>query len=401
MYRLKSIAILCMIHSLFSCSKEEINIINDEISFHYGLIQRNPILLENEFTKIDLYSPTITMKDSISNIAVIKNTIFESGYMGFQYGYGDIISLDNGQLMVVCERSKSLDDFDPGQLIIARSKDNGSTWSNIQEIKNEALNFINVTHPSLINIGNGHILLFFGVKFSVERIDIRYKESFDNGITWSKDKLVGSNDEQGYQIINNARVVYENNRIIIPVSIPHNNNAIYESIEGLSVFYYYSDNLGITWNKSKCYSSNLSLLEPGITYLDENELLMNIRTNIGYTLFARSYNNGNSWQFVTSDIKSTSSPQTIFKINNSDNLIMLYNNSSKGGNRNSLSIALSKNKGHSWLNLGIIEENSNKDYHLSYPGIYVKDENIYIIYNGYYNKKSSLKIAKIKLSNTI
>src|SRR5690606_19537646 len=116
----------------------------------------------------------------------------------------------------------------------------------------------------------------------------------------------------------------------------------------------------------------LALLEPGIEYVGDNELLMNIRLNIGGILFARSKDFGNSWKFEVSNFQSPSSPQKIMRINGTNRLIMLWNNNNidvwkHWGNRNPLSLALSNDGGRTWEFISHIEDNKGYDY--SYPSI--------------------------------
>lgn len=342
----------------------------------------------------------INIKDSLIDLKIEKSYIFRSGLYGYQYGYGDLARLDNGTLMITCMRSKVIGDFNSGNIITSYSFDDGKTWSKPIQIEHQIddSNYINISHPSLLNLSNGHLMLFFLVKYSTTRIDIRFKESFDNGKTWQPDKIVyGKN--QGYQILNNARVVFSNHRIFIPISIPKEKNDTIINMNNLSIFYYYSEDLGVSWSKSKVLTNNIGLLEPNITQVSNREFLMNIRTGSGKILFAKSNDNGTSWNFKNSLIKSPSSPQKIVRIANSDSLVMIWNNTDYnyaqfGGNRNPLSIALSTDKGNSWNYLGNIEDTGTRPADYSYPSILIDNHYFHITYYDTWGG-FSLKYAKI------
>ena len=213
--------------------------------------------------------------------------------------------------MLTCNSSNQITDWTSLDIIISESSNSGKTWSVPRKIDHSITeNYINVGGPSLINIGNGHIMMFFLAKYSEKRIDILYKESYDYGNSWGNDQIVYKTN-QGYTTTNNNRVQYSNNRIIVPLAIPNDSNNLFKSIENnMSVFYYYSDDLGKTWSRSNNLTlKNVALLEPDIIRLNDSDLLMNIRLNLGSILFARSKDNGETWIFQSSDIASSSSPQ--------------------------------------------------------------------------------------------
>lgn len=337
----------------------------------------------------------------INQISIYSNTIFDSGFLNMQYAYGDLTRINDSTLLLACQQSKNIGDFNEGNIILSKSCDNGISWSKPVKLLTNTFNMINVSMPSLINLGNGKLMVFFSVKYGNDRIDIRFKNSSDNGVTWSRDKLIG-NFEIGYQILNNGRVIKFNNRIIVPISIPNNENSTYINTSDLAVFYYYSDDLGNSWKKSSSYYINsTSLMEPGITQLSDNELLMNIRTDNSYIIFARSFDNGLNWIGERTNIASLSSPQKILKINNI--LFMLYNNSFTGYGRNIMTLFASEDKGFTWNKIKIIDSSSDNLIQLSYPSMYYDEytNEIIIIYHKLKDNKSALKISKIKLNEII
>jgi len=339
--------------------------------------------------------------ESLQPINLEKSYIFTAGFEDAQYAYIDLIRLSNGNLLMTSMRDKSIEDFHPGNIIVSESSDDGKSWSSAQVLTKDISGNINSSLPSLLQLGNEHIMLIFGVKYSSSKIDILTKESFDNGKTWSKHKAIhGANS--GYQILHNARALYRNGRIIIPVCIPKKADIMY-SLNDVGAFYYYSDDKGKTWQKSAMITNRMALLEPGITALSNSELLMNLRTNEGTILFARSLNNGISWTFEGSDIKSPSSPQRIARIPQTDSLLMVWNNTDNnfpqhGGNRSPLSLALSTNKGYTWKHIMDLEQSPGYQFDYAYPAILIDKENIFIGYNERNNAYSSFSLKMIKFS---
>lgn len=347
---------------------------------------------------------TVNIKDSLylTESAIDKNYIFRGGDYGKQYTYSDISKVDDNTLLMAAVSEERITDFSYKYLVTSYSTDSGNTWSKPVKINHSVNeNYLNVSAPTLLNRGNGHIMLFFGMKYDSKRIDIMYKESFDGGKNWGNDQIVyGKN--QGYQTLNNDRVILHNGRIIIPIAVPDKPDDLMESINSaMSVFYYFSDDFGKTWHKSEIFSQNkAAFLEPGITSLSSNELLMNIRMNTGRILFARSLDNGINWNYEYSDVKSPSSPQKIIRINESEKLVMVWNNTdenyaSHSGNRSPLSVAVSVDKGKNWKRIVTLESNLSNDY--SYPSIMQDSNYVYITYyeldlvkTGY-----SVKLAKI------
>ncbi len=344
-------------------------------------------------------SSYVKIEDSLLRIPAIekyKSYIFQSGYLDKQYAYSDITRISDSTILFACVSAPHISDFVAADLVISKSNDNGQTWSKPQKISHSVNEpFLNISAPAFLNIDKKRILLFFGMKYNVSRIDIMCKESLDGGKTWGEDKVVYAKN-QGYQTLNNDRVIFNRGRIIIPIAIPDIPDNLSKSIQNaMSVFYYYSDDMGKTWQKSSKISiDNVALLEPGITAVAPKELLMNIRLNTGKVLFARSFDNGITWNFEFSNIKSPTSPQKII-ITKKGYLLMVWNNTDKNpysniGNRSPLSVAISKDKGRTWKRVLEIENSENNDF--SYPSIYEDKDKFIISYYERYNKTNSYSI---------
>lgn len=327
----------------------------------------------------------------------------------YNYAYPEITVLGQNNLMMVAKSSAAnIEDFTQADLIKMVSKDDGKTWQEEGYTSTKFPNAINSSMPSIVRISKSKLVLIYFVKYSNKRIDLMIEESLDNGVTWSDPKIIYKED-QGYQIINNSRAVFHNGRIILPVCIPVDGNmSNYLKEQGsLMVFNYYSDDEGKTWTKSRVIrNEKRDLLEPGIVAVGENELLMNIRTDVGKVLFVRSENNGSTWHFEESNFHSPSSPQTIKRIPKTDTLLMVWNDNVKnvnvhGGNRSPLSLAISTNRGYNWHKIYEIEPFNGFSKDHGYVAIEFDDEFVFIAYNERRNDNTSfaIKLARFKRSD--
>jgi len=351
----------------------------------------------------------ITIKEGLKDIKVERTYLLTEGqYKGYNYAYPEIIKLNDTSLMMVAKSSvANIQDFANADLIKLLSFDKGKTWKEGNYTSTPFPGAINSSMPSILRIDKNKLVLIYLVKYSDNRIDLKIENSDDNGKTWSVPSTIYG-ENQGYQIINNSRAILVGKTIYLPVCIPDGGtmNSYLKGATSLAVFYYYSEDYGKSWKKSKAIKSPIyDLLEPGLTSINNKELLYNIRTDKGKVLFARSFDLGQTWRLEESNINSPSSPQTIKRIPGTDKLIMVWNDSqlnvaTHGGNRSPLSLATSSDGGRSWTKLLNLEPFNNyvKDY--AYVAIEFDDEYAYFAYNERDNKKSSfaIKMSKIKLN---
>jgi sialidase-1 len=360
--------------------------------------------------KIENKGELIKLDTTLKSLSIEYKYILSANQnSSYNYAYPEITFLGENNLMIVAKSSATnIEDFAKADLIKMVSKDDGRTWKEEGYTSTKFPDAINSSMPSIVRINQTKLLLIYSVKYSLTRIDLFSEESEDNGKTWSPPRIIyGIN--QGYQIVNNSRVILHNGRIILPVSIPIggdlNNYLIRQG--NLMTYYYFSDDSGKTWTKSKALKSDkVDLLEPGIVSFDNNSLLMNIRTDIGKVLFVRSENYGSSWHFEESNIHSPSAPQTIKRIPKTDTLLMVWNDNVKnpnihGGNRSPLSLAISTNNGYNWHKITEIEPFNNFTKDHGYAAIEFDKDFVYIAYNERRNDNSSfaIKLAKFKRAN--
>lgn len=348
--------------------------------------------------------------DSVRNIPVERSYLLTPDQnSGHNFAYPELTVLKDSSLMMVAKSSNAnIEDFAKADLIKLISNNRGRTWKKGEYFSTAFPDAINSSMPSIVRIDENRLLLIYLVKYNNKRIVLKCEESSDNGKTWSAPKTIYGENE-GYQIINNSRAILAGSRVIIPVCIPHggNMNNYLKQKPSMLIYCYYSDDYGKTWKKTKAFSTpKYDLLEPGIVWLKDKELLMTIRTDVGKVLFARSYNLGDNWQFEESNINSPSSPQSIKRIPGTNTLVMVWNDnnqnsSSHGGNRSPLSLATSINKGKKWKKVFNLEPFNNFSKDHSYVAIEFDNDFAYFLYNERNNTNSSfaIKMSKIKLKD--
>lgn len=331
-----------------------------------------------------------------------KSYLFNPATPYFQFAYADITKIGSKLIIISQYTNSQIDDFLKGRLMIAESEDEGKTWTNFRDLNVNFQGAINISMPSFLKLSDTHVMIFYLVKYSTQRIDLYMQESFDGCSTWGAPRLIfGSN--KGYQIINNARVERIGDKIVIPVSVPASGDIYKYSIlnNELKVFYYYSDDLGKSWKSSPIISSNVSLLEPGITMFSQKEWLINIRTDIGKIMFYRSTDAGANWLSEGCDIISPSSPQSLLFDQERGFTLMVWNNTNKnynvhGFNRTPLRLAISTDMGYNWKTVCDIES-TNESYDHAYVAIRKLDNKFYIVYNEKNNITNAFKVKLCSL----
>lgn len=347
----------------------------------------------------------IDLSRAVQSLDIQKSYIFESGKDGFQYAYGTVNVLNENEVYITAVRyPKILSDFkEKAEIISTLSKDNGFNWGDTKIVQTN-IGLKNTSNPSVIKISNDQLFMNFSAVNSTSNIDLYYKQSIDNGETWSTP--IGINESgQGYHVAVNDRLVFNNRRLFLPAA--YVDGDIFEKYEDQEVIMFVSDNYGKSWKKNSILKSNHSLMEPNLVFINSEEAIINMRTKLGYVYFGRSTDGGGNWFLQKSNIESPASPQKIVKIPGKDILVMIWNNNrenfrSSFNNRSPLSIAISKDKGYNWTYLGDIEDSKEFDY--AYPSISFSKEEMFVLYyerEKITNNKSSLKLARLPLKSLL
>lgn len=299
---------------------------------------------------------------------------------------GDFIKLKDGRILFVYSHytGSNAGDHAPAYLAGRFSDDFGKSWSSedLKILENEG--GMNVMSVSLLRMQNGEIALFYLRKNSTTDCIPMVRFSKDEAVSWS-DPIPCIGDKAGYFVLNNSRVIQlKNGRILLTVHL-------YKTPEGSlltkgSLWSYFSEDNGRTWKSGvEVENPNKYLTqEPGVVELKNGDILMYIRSDIGFLCNSLSKDQGITWSPVAkSDIKTPVSPASVRRIPLTGDLLMVWNNNGGDdlaikGKRTPLTIAISKDEGKTWGNIKNIEINPDGWY--CYTAIHFSGKDVLLGY---------------------
>lgn len=307
---------------------------------------------------------------------------------------GDFISIDNDKVLFAYSRfsGQNHHDHDPSNIATVVYDLNSYTFDSNAEIVKKASDFgvQNLMSVSLLRMLNGDIGMFYIKKLPNLKSQIMLSRSNDNGKTFYEDHVCCPVVFDGYYILNNNRVIrLSNNRIIIPLAC-HMTSCIDGKLyfdERGTVYFYYSDDDGYTWNRASTMltlpstHTKTGLQEPGVIELPNGVLYAYFRTDQMLQYESFSYDAGVNWTFAQpSKFSSPDSPMKIAKNPYSNkyyaiwNPIPIYNGKVKERyvwGRTPLVIAQSDN-GIDFSEPEIIEDDPLRGF--CYPSVFFIDE---------------------------
>lgn len=307
---------------------------------------------------------------------------------------GAFISLDNGDIIYIYSKYKGVSSADDARadLCMLRSRDGGNTFGEDKIILTcEGEDAVNMMSLSLLRMNNGDIGLFYLIRPNLTTLQMYLRRSSDGGETWGERVLCTS--EIGYYVVNNDRVTrLSNGRIIIPAAAHNVSEAFYDMHS--DTYFFYSDDDGATWKRSKSKLSIQSancesgLQEPGVIELQPNHLWAWARTDLGRQYESFSFDNGETWTACQpSRFTSPCSPMsmkrdaegTLYAIWNP---IPEYNGRTKGkvftGGRTPYVIAKSVDNGKTFSEPIAFEDEEDRGY--CYCAMYFTEDALLLAY---------------------
>jgi hypothetical protein len=283
---------------------------------------------------------------------------------------GDFIQLNDGRVMFVYSHyyKGTGDDADPAYLAARYSSDGGGAWisESVEVVANEGKQ--NVMSVSLNRLPSGEIALFYLRKNSP--LDLRpvVRFSIDEAKTWSPPVEIIPDDEVGYYVVNNDRVVQlSTGRLVVPCG-HHVDNTPTKHAAYAEAVCYLSDDQGRTWRRGGGTKTirevKSGLQEPGVIELTDGRLLMFCRTDAGSQYFAHSSDQGETWSDPQpGTLSSPLAPASIERIPGDDALLAIWNNNAtRGYHRTPLTAAISRDDGQTWQNVQDLESDPEGFY---------------------------------------
>lgn len=293
---------------------------------------------------------------------------------------GDFIQLQDGRILFIythfVDHPERGGDHGPAYLAARLSEDGGLTWTqeDVRVIPNEG--DWNVMSVSLLRLQSGEIALFYLRKNSREDTRPFMRISTDEAQSWSDPIQIIPDDQIGYYILNNDRVVQlSNGRLVAPVARHHGPGWEKWTPYG-HITAYLSDNGGRTWRRSRSVlapsddtqDTRVMMQEPGVVELKDGRLMMFIRTDQNAQYLSYSSDAGETWSDpVPSRIRSPLSPATIERIPKTGDLLLVWNDNvhtgtPTAGKRTPFNVAISRDEGRTWERRKALEEDPDGWY---------------------------------------
>jgi hypothetical protein len=182
------------------------------------------------------------------------------------------------------------------------------------------------------------------------------RTSADEGATWSESTYVVPQDQPGYYILNNDRVIQlKSGRLVAPLAV-HYLPGWPGWRSSAQIVCYLSDDQGKTWRAStSTLESKLLAQEPGVVELKNDELLMFCRSS-DCQLVSHSKDGGETWSALqrSNIAQPSASPASIERIPSTGDLLLVWNNGDdplaavKPVGRRPFTAAISKDEGVTW-----------------------------------------------------
>ena len=320
---------------------------------------------------------------------------------------GDFIQLRDGRLLFVYThftggRSDHAKAFLAGRF----SSDGGATWTENDTVILPNEGDWNIMSVSILRLQDGRIALFYMRKNSLDDCRPLLRFSTDEAKTWSEPAGVIPDDDMGYYVLNNDRVVQlESGRLIVPVAL-HNRAGWKAPDWAGEITCFLSDDVGQTWRcsktRQKAYSApekRVVAQEPGVVELKDGRVMMFVRTNAGVQYLSFSKDGGDSWSpLVPSTIPSPQSPASIERIPSTGDLLMVWNNHADipkelAGKRTPFNAAISRDEGKTWVNTRTIEDDPDGWY--CYTAVEIVGEHVVL---GHCSGKRSQALATTQIT---
>ncbi|MGC9347294.1 MAG: sialidase family protein [Anaerolineae bacterium] len=297
---------------------------------------------------------------------------------------GDFVRLADGRwLFVYTHFEGGAGDHAAAYLAGRYSDDGGVSWTQEDAVILPNEGKMNVMSVSLLRLTDGRICLVYLRKNSLTDCLPYARFSTDEAETWSAPFSIVQDEDTGYYVVNNDRLVQlSDGRLIVPTAL-HSGTGSGAQSDFYSpygrVFCYLSDGdpgeVGGKWHRGqevlvedRSGDGRTMVQEPGVVELTDGRLMMFCRTDAGSQYVAYSRDRGETWSPLRpSDIISPRSPASIKRIPSTGDLLLVWNNHAGApealeGKRTPLTAVISRDEGATWENVRTLESNPHGWY---------------------------------------
>jgi len=277
-------------------------------------------------------------------------------------------------LLAYSSFSTSPRDDSDAMVVTIRSHDYGVSWSDPEPIAVKPRG-LNVMSPSLLIFSDGSLAMAVIAKVSISHSAMVWKRSWDEGRTWSPDRIIYDTGEST-AALNDTLVLLHSGRILLP---------LYERLPGqepwgegtqMRAFCIYSDDMGESWQRSEGWTTftGVGACEPSVYEKSHGHLVMHARSSQGRLLQCESMDNGITWsEAMVSEFEIPYAPSAIKRRPGTAEIFMVRNPKWRpevlgGGPRLPLALTISKDQGDNWTEHPRLLE-SDYAFTFSYPSI--------------------------------
>ncbi len=308
-----------------------------------------------------------------------------------RHGSATIVELNSGQLLLAWMAHIGGDtaghDHAPCNIESMTSNDGGYTWDDRKVFIENQPTDINIHYPCFARLRNKEIIFCYQPLHQLAPGEPQRSTSYtirssDDGKTWSDP--IPHNINQNSPIAGNLLMQLSTGRIISPIQTVLGNWCGDTDHQMNSCAY--SDDDGHTWKQSENWVDlpRRGAMEPHIVELNNGQLLMHMRTELGAVFQSLSTDGAMTWSKPqTTGLRAPESMPCLVKIPTSGDLLLIWNDSrfdpdfDHSGKRTPLTTAISRDDGKTWQNRKNIE--TDPEFEFTNPSCHFTRENKAII----------------------
>lgn len=286
---------------------------------------------------------------------------------------GSVIEFPDGKLLAAYMRyipnQRGATDFGMCNIWVRTSRDKGRTWVEPRLLVDVAPGDLNVQAPALLRLSSGEILMIcLRAHPGGASSTMCLFRSRDDGRSFQEESPVWQRSKgQWLQGGANALVLLKSGRVLLPFHGGTGDQGRQKNTAGCFV----SDDAGRTWRQTvaRIDLPRRGAMEASVAELENEELVMSLRTQLGGPYICRSRDHGETWTSPEpSGLEGPESCTCLRRIPGTNDLLLLWNHSQylpKGdhfGKRTPLTAAVSANGGRTWKILGDLADDPDASY---------------------------------------
>ncbi len=281
-----------------------------------------------------------------------------------------LAELQDGSLFIVWHKFRPgaghATDFGLSDIACKTSRDGGKSWTDERILFKTAPGDINIQAPAVCALSNGDLIIAALRAHARNSTSMCLFRSQDGGRTWTDNGMIWERSQgQWIQGGTPSIVRLSTGRLVLPFHFGKGSQGAQSNQN--SVGCYLSDDNGHSWHRA---SGSITLpmrgaMEASVCEMANGRLLVSLRTQLGSPFLAESSDGGETWSKTwSSGLTGPESSTCLRRIPGTPALILVWNDAeyyeprpmhTHFGQRNPLTLALSRDNGRVWQRIGDIE----------------------------------------------